>query len=148
MLDTISSDSYTVIYTTSFKATSTSPSAKEPQQYEMDNTFASPIHMELKRAFDIGKRESNANITLPDGGLFERYQYFGPGKLESLNYSGVLLAHATSRDFHRSCCIFHTSLNSICWHQWHRGSTGLVRCVRQRDGSCRTKEAATVRGIR
>ena len=47
--------------------------------------------MELKRAFDIGKRESNANITLPDGGLFERYQYFGPGKLESLNHSGVLL---------------------------------------------------------
>ena len=48
----------------------------------MDQTFASPGHMELKRDFSAHKRDtSNGNITLPDGPLFERYQFFTPGML-------------------------------------------------------------------
>ena len=35
--------------------------------------------MELKRDFSNHKRASDGNITLPDGPLFERYQYLNPG---------------------------------------------------------------------
>ena len=45
----------------------------------MDTQFQAPVHMELKRDFSDNKRASDGNITLPDGPLFERYQYLSPG---------------------------------------------------------------------
>ena len=45
----------------------------------MDAQFQAPVHMELKRDHLNHKRASDGNITLPDGPLFERYQYLTPG---------------------------------------------------------------------
>ena len=45
----------------------------------MDTQFQAPVHMELKRDHLNHKRASDGNITLPDGPLFERYQYLTPG---------------------------------------------------------------------
>ena len=67
-------------YTTSPGVALVVPVTAEPRQYEMDDSFEAPLHMELKRAFDINVRSNNTDITLPDGGLFERYQFFGSGK--------------------------------------------------------------------
>ena len=108
VLDAISSDSYTVIYTTSSKAAAVNPSAVETQQYEMDDTFGSPIHMELKRAFGADKRESHVNLTLPEGGLFERYQYFGAGRARASS-NIEMTADNHPRNFHGPCRFFHSA---------------------------------------
>ena len=59
----------------------------------MDAQFQVPVHMELKRDLSNNKRASDGNITLPDGPLFERYQYLSPGtspaSLGSLYLKGV-----------------------------------------------------------
>ena len=54
----------------------------------MDAQFQAPVHMELKRDFANHKRASDGNITLPDGPLFERYQYLSPGT--SPTYLGLV----------------------------------------------------------
>ena len=45
----------------------------------MDAQFQAPVHMELKRDLANTKRASEGNITLPEGPLFERYQFLSPG---------------------------------------------------------------------
>ena len=47
----------------------------------MDSLFQAPVHLELKRDMSHQKRASDANVTLPNGPLFERYQYLTPGAL-------------------------------------------------------------------
>ena len=79
VLDVLSSNRFTVIYTTTPPHSSHQPTSAETESYEMDAQFQAPVHMELKRDFSVHKRASDANITLPDGPLFERYQYFTPG---------------------------------------------------------------------
>ena len=84
-LDMLPSTKYTVIYTTSPTASYHHQLVDETEFYEMDPAFASPAHMELKRDFSVHKRNnSHGNITLPDGPLFERYQFLGPGTLHIL----------------------------------------------------------------
>ncbi len=81
-LDMLPSTKNTVIYTTSPVTLQHHHLVDETELYEMDPTFASPAHMELKRDFSVNKRNTfDGNITLPDGPLFERYQFFGPGTL-------------------------------------------------------------------
>ena len=58
----------------------------------MDSIFQAPVHMELKRDHSQQKRASNQNITLPDGPLFERYQYFTPGLFMGFLVSFILLS--------------------------------------------------------
>ena len=80
MLDLLSPKiRYTVIYTTSPPTTSHPSEPAEPEEYEMDSLFQAPVHLELKRDMSHQKRASDANITLPNGPLFERYQYLTPG---------------------------------------------------------------------
>lgn len=57
----------------------------------MDSLFQAPVHMELKRDLSHQKRASDGNITLPNGPLFERYQYFTPGLFMGLLVSFVLV---------------------------------------------------------
>ncbi|KAL8968609.1 MAG: hypothetical protein Q9183_002380 [Haloplaca sp. 2 TL-2023] len=85
ILSTLPTSKYTVIYTTT--PSSTPPNAAthhdhlDQQIYEMDTSFSSQHHMEIKRDVNghtvMGKREEN--VSLPDAPLFERYQYFSPG---------------------------------------------------------------------
>ena len=79
VLDLISSSKFTVIYTTTPPNAAHQPISAEVESYEMDAQFQAPVHMELKRDFSNHKRASDGNITLPDGPLFERYQFLSPG---------------------------------------------------------------------
>ena len=80
MLDLLSTKvKYTVIYTTSPPMTGHPSEPAEPEEYEMDSLFQAPVHLELKRDMSHQKRASDVNITLPNGPLFERYQYLTPG---------------------------------------------------------------------
>lgn len=83
VLDLLSSSKYTVIYTTTPPHTVQEPASADAESYEMDAQFQAPVHMDLKRDFSNHKRASDANITLPDGPLFERYQYFTPGNFHA-----------------------------------------------------------------
>lgn len=81
VLDLLSSDKYTVVYTTSPSNEAQRSEPVEPESYEMDSLFQSPVHMELKRDLSHHKRATDGNVTLPDGPLFERYQFLTPGTL-------------------------------------------------------------------
>lgn len=73
-----------MIYTTSLDSATDRSKAIEPEAYEMDTSFSSQVHVELKRDFESHERRaSSENVTLPDGALFERYQYFTPGTLKT-----------------------------------------------------------------
>ena len=79
ILDWLPSPDYTMIYTTTPSASAHHSTATEPEPYEMDTTFGAPVHMDLKRDFAAHPRAAT-NVTLPDGPLFARYQYFSPGE--------------------------------------------------------------------
>ncbi|KAI4278326.1 MAG: hypothetical protein LQ337_001095 [Flavoplaca oasis] len=82
ILDLLPTSKYTVIYTTSPYAAHKSGQHEEPEMYEMDDSFSSSqSHLGTKRDFGVhGKRaDDNANVTLPNAPLFEKYQYFTPG---------------------------------------------------------------------
>lgn len=79
MLDTIASKKYTVIYTTSPPSGAHHTEHADSESYEMDSQFQAHLHTELKRDLSHQKRAADGNITLPDGPLFERYQYLTPG---------------------------------------------------------------------
>ncbi|KAI4141400.1 MAG: hypothetical protein L6R39_005360 [Caloplaca ligustica] len=97
LLDLLPTSKYTVIYTTMPSSSTPGPSPDlESETYEMDTSFSSQTHMELKRAnspdkgeISHGKRAndtSGGNITLVDGALFERYAFLSPGEyLSPLN---------------------------------------------------------------
>lgn len=91
MLDLLSSKKYTVVYTTSPSTAAPHLDHAEPERYEMDSLFPAPIQMELKRDLSHHKRASNDTITLPDGPLFERYQYFTPGLFMGFLISFILV---------------------------------------------------------
>jgi hypothetical protein len=71
-----SSESYSVLFTTSPVHATSSKSPHPDHTYEMDDEFPDMPHIDLKR--DLGSRDSNTSIptNLP---LFETYQYLSPG---------------------------------------------------------------------
>ncbi|MCJ1278889.1 hypothetical protein MMC21_006710 [Puttea exsequens] len=93
MLDLLSSKRYTVIYTTSPPDTSTQHTEPaDSQPYEMDSLFQAHLHTDLKRDLSHHKRAADSNVTLPDGPLFERYQFFNPGLFMGLVVGVILLS--------------------------------------------------------
>ncbi|KAL8928233.1 MAG: hypothetical protein Q9208_001943 [Pyrenodesmia sp. 3 TL-2023] len=96
LLNLLPTSKYTVIYTTTPFHTlraSSSASSLEPEPYEMDTSFSSQAHMELKRDMLAHSRRENGsdaaggNVTLVDGPLFERYAFLSPGI-----FMGLLIA--------------------------------------------------------
>lgn len=83
MLDVIASKKYTVVYTTSPPSAAHYTASVDSEAYEMDSQFQNHLHTDLKRDLSHQKRAFDGNITLPDGPLFERYQYLTPGMLPS-----------------------------------------------------------------
>ncbi|CAD6586286.1 MAG: hypothetical protein ASARMPREDX12_003050 [Alectoria sarmentosa] len=92
VLDLLSPNMFTVIYTTTPPNAAHQPASAESESYEMDAQFQVPVHMDLKRDFSNHKRASDGNITLPDGPLFERYQYLSPGLFMGLLVSFILIS--------------------------------------------------------
>ena len=79
VLDVMPSTNYTVLYTTSTRA-STTKSLGEAEEYVMESEMEELLHTDLKRDLSTHQMQKRENITLPDGGLFEKYQFFTPGK--------------------------------------------------------------------
>lgn len=79
ILDMLPSSNYTVLYTTS---PIRSVKDSEPVGgYVMDSEAQELLHMEMKRDLSSrAKNSSSGNTTLVDGALFERYQFFTPGR--------------------------------------------------------------------
>ena len=73
LINALPTQSFTLLY-------STTPGLdSKPQDsplYEMEDQGS--LHMDMKRDVEMHMLEDN-NITLVDGPLFERYQYFTPG---------------------------------------------------------------------
>ncbi|KAL8734430.1 MAG: hypothetical protein Q9181_003210 [Wetmoreana brouardii] len=105
VLDLLPTSKYTVIYLTT-PSTSRSSSPVNPnsvshdhhleqETYEMDTSFSSQQHMELKRDFAAHLNEKREeNITLPDAPLFERYQYFTPGTSSLTSLPAMVVSKA------------------------------------------------------
>ena len=73
---------YTVLYTTSVEPVVQQPEDIESKQYEMETPLDlqhEAMHVELKRNLGESSLQRRANDTLPNGPLFERYQFFTPG---------------------------------------------------------------------
>ncbi|KAL9597490.1 MAG: hypothetical protein Q9219_005123 [cf. Caloplaca sp. 3 TL-2023] len=86
LLDLLPTSKYTVVYTTTANPSSSSSAAAtepEPELYEMDTSFSTQTHMELKRDFVAHEKRDESrggNVTLPDAPLFEKYAYLSPGE--------------------------------------------------------------------
>ncbi len=130
-LDLLPSTKYTVVYTTSPVASQHHHLVDETELYEMDPTFASPAHMELKRDFSVYKRNtSDGNITLPAGPLFERYQFFGPGT--PLHYTPKIIVSRSLtpvRSLHGYCRHNPTAHDSLRCYFRCLEFTGILRCL-------------------
>ncbi|KAI4124616.1 MAG: hypothetical protein LQ347_005676 [Umbilicaria vellea] len=92
VLDLLPSSNYTVIYTTTPISSKQHSVVEESQVYEMDSTFAAPLHMDLKRDFSVRASNSSGNDTLIDGPLFERYKFLTPGIFMTFIVGFLLLA--------------------------------------------------------
>jgi len=101
LLEMLPTQKYTVLYTTKrgregwFNA-----QVLEPLDYEMDSDIQEALHTDLRR--NLGRRvardEKTENQTMIEGPLFDKYQFFTPGKqylyLEiSRNYTNTLSRH-------------------------------------------------------
>jgi hypothetical protein len=81
ILDLLPSSNYTVLYTTS-TSNAIKPVAGKEGEYTMTPTeLEQALHMDLKRHLGTHELSNRENITLPEGALFHRYQFFTPGKL-------------------------------------------------------------------
>lgn len=75
VLDMLPSENFSIIY-------ATTPSSLEIQSlvnehiYHSENLATLREHTDLKR--DVSGRQEGVNTTLPDGPLFEKYQFFTP----------------------------------------------------------------------
>ncbi|KAF1815993.1 BIG1-domain-containing protein [Eremomyces bilateralis CBS 781.70] len=88
LLSTFENQSLTLLYTTTPPPASYVPSQENlSPTYEMDDPFASVLHEDLRR--DVSAHDSEG--TLPEGGLFERYQFFSPAIFMTLIVSILLL---------------------------------------------------------
>lgn len=121
---------YLVVYATTPRediesnATPHGGAAYEPE-------FQEPLKMEIKRATGYIRGDNSTKIDRRP--LFEKYQFFTPGKL-------YLLLHLTTtnkgRAFHGSPGDAPPSGHPVSRHQSHLELGSVVRCVREGDGTC------------
>lgn len=75
-------DSYTVMFVgtpaTKAKAASASKKVSGSEKTIYESEFIEPLHMDLKR--DVSEGSKAGNTTRDTRGLFEKYQFFTPGK--------------------------------------------------------------------
>ncbi|KAI9717522.1 MAG: hypothetical protein M1812_004663 [Candelaria pacifica] len=92
IIDILPSPKYSVIYTTTPPSADTKPASHHINSYEMEESFPSGFHTDLKRDFSVRERSDGDNTTLVDGPLFERYQFFTPGLFMGLVVLSILLS--------------------------------------------------------
>lgn len=143
VLSGMQDQSYIIFYT------STPPSAKahpapehELHLYEMDESFPSALHIDLKRDVEAHQSNSTVNSTLP---LFEKYQYFTPGMSLSPTFLLVQTTLTLSSDFHEHSGVYRPFLDPLRWSISYRRSASLIFRFQQGNGPYGTEEATAVR---
>ncbi len=129
IIDLLPSPKYTVIYTTTPVSANQHPLVSESRVYEMDETFPSSVHMDLKRDFSIHELASSGNTTLSSGPLFEKYQFFTPGEFQIPHDNLDLIADDFLRYLYGSSCGVDPPLYSLHCNFWRCKFAGFVRCV-------------------
>lgn len=83
LLEMLPTQNYTVLYTTKrARQAWFSAQVLEPKEYKMESEIQEALHIDLKRNLGTAVQSGNKtdNQTLIDGPLFDRYQFFTPGK--------------------------------------------------------------------
>ena len=88
LIDSLPSQKFTVLLTTTPSSQKFEHVEEELPSYQMDTTMSPLVHMDLKRDADIHARSTNGTIKLVDGPLFERFQFFTPGKYSLTVFAG------------------------------------------------------------
>lgn len=88
VMDLVPSQSYTVLYVTNSGPMSRRVQVAETGVYEMESQVQEAMHVDLRRDLNGGMRKRANNETLVDGPLFDKYQFFTPGR--PLSTTGVL----------------------------------------------------------
>lgn len=129
VLDVMPSTNYTVLYTTSTRASATKVLG-EAKEYAMQSEIEELLHTDLRRDLSTHQMQKRENITLPDGGLFEKYQFFTPGKSSVHTFLTWRIADCYGRYLHGPRRRLHPAFDSLRW------------CVRSRE------LASNIRGFR
>ena len=80
VMDIIPSQTYTVLYVTSSGTMSRRVQVADSGVYEMESEIQEAMHIDLRRDLSRGLNKRANNETLVDGPLFDKYQFFTPGK--------------------------------------------------------------------
>lgn len=80
VMDIVPSLTYTVLYVTSPGQMSRRVQVAETGVYEMESQVQESVHIDLRRDLSGGMKKRANNETLVDGPLFDKYQFFTPGK--------------------------------------------------------------------
>lgn len=144
LLKILPSPNYTVIYTTTPALGQDKHIEIEPSNYEMDRTMTPLVHMDLKRDLCMHQRASrNASngTSLP---LFERYQYFTPGKPVYTYTSFVPKLADPTRPIHGIGRWIPSSIYLIRGYLSSVKSPSFLRCIRPRERAGGAEEAAAI----
>ena len=80
VMDVVPSQTYTVLYVTSPGSMSRRVQVADSGVYEMQSEIQEAMHIDLRRDLSGGLNKRANNETLVDGPLFDKYQFFTPGK--------------------------------------------------------------------
>ena len=126
LLNILPSPNYTVIYTTTPLSSEKQHPVSEPSTYQMDNTMSPLLHIDLKRDLAVHERAASAIVTsLP---LFEKYQYFTPGKHCELAYK-VPKCTKPFRHFHGGFSCIYTLDDLLRCHFRRFESSSIICCI-------------------
>lgn len=130
----LSSGSYTILF------------IGTPGEKNYQPEFEDPVRMDLKRHVQSQPIRQEKNETKPERDtrpLFEKYQFFTPGKANS-HRSNRTQTNRLPRNLHGSHHRNRAFLHSRRWPESPCQSRGLIRCVRQGHGPCRSEEAVVI----
>lgn len=131
ILDILPTQNYTVLYTTTrardggFGATQV-----DQAEYEMESSVQEAMHVDLKRDLSGRAATQVGNQTLIDGPLFDKYQFFTPGKYALCPYSPLSRSLTLRRDFHGLPRRLSPSVYPLCCNFCRCLAAGLVRGLR------------------
>ena len=148
LIDLLPKQNYTVLYTTSRGADGTVVAqGKAAMEYDMESPILESMHLDLKRDLGIhaGSNGTRNNQTLIDGPLFDRYQFFTPGKfMDSFwlaEFSPQVAVLMQYRHLHGSPGRLPPVVDSLRRHLGSSQSPSYIRGIRQGTRSARSQEA-------
>ena len=145
ILDILPSPNFTVIYTTTPASREQQRLVPESKAYEMDDSPLLLAHMDLKRDFSTYPRAASNGSIFNNGPLFEKYQFFTPGKNNQMVPQALFQQVLTEPSYiHGTFNGPRTCIDFVCWHLRRSKLTGDVFSIRQGDGSCGAEEAVII----